>query len=162
MTINECIKIFDKNISTSSPMNQHILFDYNFELIDWIFCLFFITKNTNTIKILFSIERTSLILTENVMSLKSSFLVKFLSAFLIIAARWPARYKYLTKHHLNHSLTSIFWILIKPFLDGLIVSSIWYNGYNLRATDLQVVLQVDSNTPPISLSFTIDLNFEDD
>ena len=50
------------------------------------------------------------------MSLKSSFLAKSLSAFVILAGWWFAGFKYLTVLHLKHSLSSIFLILINPFL----------------------------------------------
>ena len=68
----------------------------------------------------FSILWISLILTGNVMTLKSGSFSKSLLAFVILAWWWSAGYKYLTKHHLKHlsssSSSSIFSILIKPFL----------------------------------------------
>ena len=39
-----------------------------------------------------------------------------LSAFVIILGLWSAGFKNLTKYYLNYSLSSIFWILINPFL----------------------------------------------
>ena len=63
-----------------------------------------------------SILWMSLNLTGNFMSLKSSLFSKSLSAFLIILGLWSAGFKNLTKHYLNYSLSSIFWILINPFL----------------------------------------------
>ena len=62
-----------------------------------------------------SILWRSLIVTAN-FSLKSSSFAKYLPAFVILAGWWSAGCKYLTKHHLKDSLSSIFWILIKPFL----------------------------------------------
>ena len=53
----------------------------------------------------------SLILTENELSLKLSFLANSLSAFVILAGEWSTGSKYLTKHHLKYSLSVIFWIL---------------------------------------------------
>ena len=49
------------------------------------------------------------------MFLKSSFLANSLSAFVILLGLGSSGFKYLTKHHLKHSLSSIFWILINPF-----------------------------------------------
>ena len=63
------------------------------------------------IEFFFSILRMSLVFTGNFMFLKSSLFAKSLSAFVILAG-----FKYLTKHHLNHSLSSVFLILINPFL----------------------------------------------
>ena len=79
----------------------------------------------------------SLILTGDSMYLKSRFLRKSLSPFPILARLWSAGYKYLTKHHLKHSLSLIYWISIKPFLDGLILLVIWYNYYQLRGCTLK-------------------------
>ena len=42
------------------------------------------------------------------MSLKLRFLAKSLSTLVIIAGIQSAGFKYMTKHHLNHSLSSIF------------------------------------------------------
>ena len=44
-------------------------------------------------------------LTGNFMPLKSTFLAKSLPAFVILAGLRSAGFKYLTKHHLNHSLS---------------------------------------------------------
>ena len=63
---------------------------------------------------------------------KSSALANSLSTFLIFAGWWSARHKLLTKYHLNHSLSIIFWTLIRPFLDGLILLLIWYSSHRLR------------------------------
>ena len=52
------------------------------------------------------------------MSLKSSLFAKSLSAFVIPLGLWSARFKYLIKYHLKHSLSSVFLILIKLFLGG--------------------------------------------
>ena len=79
----------------------------------------------------------SLILTGDFMYLKSRFLRKSLSPFPVLAGSWSAGYKYLTKHHLKHSLSLIFWISMKPFLDGLILLVIWYNYYQLRGCTLK-------------------------
>ena len=64
------------------------------------------------IKFFFSILCISLTFTGNFMSLKSRFLGKSLSAFVIIAEWWSEGCKYLTKHHLKHSLLSKFWIYL--------------------------------------------------
>ena len=45
----------------------------------------------------------------------SNILAKYLSAYIILAGGWSAGFKYLTKHHLKHSLSSIFSVLINPF-----------------------------------------------
>ena len=58
----------------------------------------------------------SLTLIGNFMSLMSSFLAKSLSAFVIFPGLRATGCRYLTKHHLKHSLSSILGILIKPFL----------------------------------------------
>ena len=63
---------------------------------------------------------------------KSSALANSLSTFLIFAGWWSARHKLLTKYDLNHSLSIMFWTLIRPFLDGLILSLVWYSCYRLR------------------------------
>ena len=74
-------------------------------------------------------------MTGNFMSLKWISLAKSLSLFLILAEWWSA--ECLTKQHLKHSLASIFWILIKPLFDGLILLVIWYDCYHLRADALK-------------------------
>ena len=74
-------------------------------------------------------------MTGNVMSLKWISLAKSLSLFLILAEWWSA--ECLTKQHLKHSLASIFWILIKPFFDGITVLVIWCDCYHLRAGALR-------------------------
>ena len=63
----------------------------------------------------FSILWMSLVFTVYFLSLKSSLLAKYLSAFVIPAGLRSAGFEYLTKHHLKHSLSSSFWILINPF-----------------------------------------------
>ena len=40
---------------------------------------------------------------------------KSLSHFVILLKFWSAGFKCLIKHHLKHSLSSLFWILMKPF-----------------------------------------------
>ena len=42
------------------------------------------------------------------MFLKSSVFAKSLSDFVILLGLWSAGFKNLTKHHLNHSLSSVF------------------------------------------------------
>ena len=64
----------------------------------------------------FSILRISLTLSGNFMPLESNFLAKSQSNFMILLGLWYAGRKYLTKHQLKHSLSSIFLILINPFL----------------------------------------------
>ena len=56
------------------------------------------------------------------MSLKSTLFAKSLSAFAILTGLWSAGFKCLTKQNLNHSLSSVFWILINPFLE-------WSNSF---------------------------------
>ena len=68
------------------------------------------------IEFFFSTLQMSLDFTGNYISLKSRFLVKYLSAFIILAGLRSAGFKYLIKHHLKHSLSSVFGILINPFL----------------------------------------------
>ena len=46
-----------------------------------------------------------------------TFSQKIYVIFLIFARWWFADFKYLTKHHFKFSLSSPFWILIKPFLE---------------------------------------------
>ena len=69
------------------------------------------------IEIFFSILWMSLFITGNVMSLKSSLFAKYLPAYVILAGLRSARCKYLTKLHIKHSLSSIFWILIKYYFE---------------------------------------------
>ena len=56
------------------------------------------------------------------MSLKSIPSEKSLSIFVVLDELRSIGCKYLNKHHLKHSLSSIFLILIKPFLD-------WSNSF---------------------------------
>ena len=49
-----------------------------------------------------------LIFTGNFMPLKSSLFAKSLSAFVILLGLWSAVFMRLTKHHLKHSLSSLF------------------------------------------------------
>ena len=77
---------------------------------DWIF--FFITKNTNA-------DTNVFFLTGNVMSLKSNSLARPLPTFLIFSRFLSPECTYLIKHHLKHSLSLIFGISVKHFLDGL-------------------------------------------
>ena len=79
------------------------------------------------IELFFTILWISLILTRSFMSAESNSSPNNLSVSLILPGWWSAGCKYQTKHYLNHSLSSKFWILIKPFLDGLILLVIWYN-----------------------------------
>ena len=74
--------------------------------MDWIIFFTFITKSTNA----------NGILSGNFMSLKSILFEKSLSAIVTLAKLQSAGFKYLTEHHLKHSLSLIFWILIKTFL----------------------------------------------
>ena len=74
------------------------------------------TKNANTNIILFSTLRLSLVLTGSFMSPKSSFLANSLSVLAILVGLRSAGFKYLTNHHLKHSSSSIFPILINLFL----------------------------------------------
>ena len=87
-----------------------------------IFLLIFIAKTLMPMKsFCFAILWMFLILIWNFMSLKSSFLAKSLLAFASLAWWWFAGFKHLTIIHLKHSLSSIFWILINPFLG-------WFNS----------------------------------
>ena len=75
-----------------------------------------------TIKFFYSILYMSLIFTGTFISLKSSFLVNSLTDFVNFVALQSAGFKCLTILHLNHSLSSIFSILINPFLG-------WFNSF---------------------------------
>ena len=118
MITHKCIEIYtnivffspslinDKSIYLSS---QHFFWN-----IDWMFYFVFVTKKANANIILFC----------NVSSV-SSFCCKFhvfkIKSFRKIVVSfchscWMMIFKCLTKHHLNHSLASVFWILIKLFL----------------------------------------------
>ena len=68
------------------------------------------------IEFLFSMFWMSLIFIGHFMSLKSSLFAKYLSAFVSLAGLWSAGCKYQSKYHLKQSLSSLFWILTKPFL----------------------------------------------
>ena len=67
----------------------------------------FITKDINT-NAFFSVLCISLTLTGNFKPLQSSFLAKPLSAFVPLAGLRSAGLKYMTKHYLKLSLSSIF------------------------------------------------------
>ena len=112
---------------------KNACFKNAFWYMNWMFFLIFITKNTNAARILFfSVLCISLTLTRNFMFLKSCFLDKSLSPFVILARLRSAGFNYLIKRHLKHSLTSIFWILISLFLDGIILSVILHNCFQLK------------------------------
>ena len=64
----------------------------------------------------YSILSISLALTGNFFSLKSNFLAKSLSSFIIVAGLRSSVYKNLTKQHLKHSLSPILGTLINRFL----------------------------------------------
>ena len=81
-----------------------------------MFFLIFITKTLLLMEFFFSILCTSLTLSGNFMPLESNFLAKSQSNFMILLGLWHAGCKYLTKHQLKHSLSSLFLILINPFL----------------------------------------------
>ena len=81
-------------------------------------------------KFLFLVLGISLIFNGNFMSLKFNSSPNNLLAFLILAGWSSAGFKDLTKYHLKHSFSSILWILIKPFLDGLILLVIWCKCYS--------------------------------
>ena len=83
--------------------------------IDWKIPLISITKSNYADNFFLSISRTSLILTGNFMSLKSSFLAESLPVFLIYSVFLCTWCIYWTKYYLKHSLLSSFWMLIKPF-----------------------------------------------
>ena len=93
-----------------------LFFTKFFGCINWMSLLIFIIRNTNANGIVFLFFFFSFVhisnLTGNFMSLKSSFLAKFLLAFVLLLSLWSAGCKYLTKHHLKHSLSSTFWILV--------------------------------------------------
>ena len=121
MIIHNRIKIFDKNIVFFPPFpiyNKWTCFSSQHWYIDWMFFFIFTAQNTNFNRIIFFYFMLSLSLTGNFMSLKSSLFAKSLSAFVIILELWSAGFKYMTKPHLKHSLSSIFWILINRFLGG--------------------------------------------
>ena len=64
-----------------------------------------------------------LIFTWTFMFLKLSFLAKPSSAFVIPGGWWFTGFNYLAILHLKHSLSSIFWIIINPFLG-------WSNSFD--------------------------------
>ena len=68
------------------------------------------------IEFFFSILWISLMLTGHLTSSIN------LSIFLILAGWWSTECKYITQHHLKHSLLSKFWIIIKPFFG-------WFNSF---------------------------------
>ena len=94
--------------------------------------LIFVNKNTNTDGILFFDFVNVSNITGNFIPLKSSFLANLLLAFVILAGLRSGGFKCLTKHHLKHSLSSTFSILINPFLGWLVLSVILYNCYQLN------------------------------
>ena len=57
----------------------------------------------------------------------------YLGNIVVRAVLLLAACKYFTKNHLKDLLSSIFYILIKAFLDGVNFFIIWYNCYHLRA-----------------------------
>ena len=116
--------ISDKNIVPFAFFSYQKWINISFEITfwhnKWIFFLVLTTKNTNVDTILFFnflkfYQFLSLILKRNFISLKSTSFAKSLSRFLILADLWSAGWKYLTKHHLKHSLSLRFAILIKTF-----------------------------------------------
>ena len=94
MTISESIGINDKSIVLIEHMHKWIYFALQIFLKHGLDM--FITKNADADRILsFSILWMSLIMAENIMSLKSSLLETFLSAFLFL----------MTIPHLKHLLS---------------------------------------------------------
>ena len=75
------------------------------------------------IEFFLSIFWMSLIFTGHFVSLKLGSFAKSLSALIILAGWWSSGCNYLTKQHLKHSLSSISWVLIKPFLG-------WSNSFS--------------------------------
>ena len=51
----------------------------------------------------------------NLISLKPNSISNFLSTFRVLDGLRSVGYKYLTNHHLKHSLPLIFLMLLKPF-----------------------------------------------
>ena len=130
MIIHESSKVFC--LLCLLRIHEHV-FLHNIFLIHKldIFSLSSQPKTLMLMKLLFTMLWMSLIFTGHFMHLKPSFLENSLSAFVILLELWSAGFKYLIKVHLQHSLSSIFWILIL-FLDGLILSVILYNCFLLR------------------------------
>ena len=85
----------------------------------------------------FSTLWMSLFFTGIFMSLKSGFFTKSLSDFVILAEWWSAGCNYATKHHLKHSLSTTFWILIRPFVRWSNFFGNWYNCYMLKVCTLK-------------------------
>ena len=85
-----------------SIIDQYLFFKVFFGHLDWIPYLVFITKNTNADRILFF----------NFLKIfdfsKFDLFPSNLQAFVIIFGLWSAGCKYMTKHHLKHSLSSKF------------------------------------------------------
>ena len=67
------------------------------------------------------------------MSLKSILSANSWSAFVIFLGLWSFGFKYLIKHHhFKHSWSSIFWILINPFL-------VWLNPLQIKLYTLNFI-----------------------
>ena len=73
--------------------------------LHWCRCIFFL-KFVN----IFNFDRKFYVF-------RITFPQKIYVIFLIFVRWWFADFKYLTKHHFKFSLSSPFWILIKPFLE---------------------------------------------
>ena len=124
MTVHQFIKIIDNNIVYFFLFSYHFFFRNIFWYIDWIFLFIFITKNVNANGIyLFSFVQISPIWVQ------SSLFAKSLSAFVIFLGVWCTGFMYLIKHHLKHSLSSLF--LKSLFFDGLTLWVISYNRFQL-------------------------------
>ena len=71
------------------------------------------------------------------MSPKLRFLAKFMLPFLIFLELESVGFKYLTMDNLNHQLSSIFSILINPFLGWSNFLVTLYNCFQLRDSTLK-------------------------
>ena len=108
------IEIIDKKI-----IGQYLFLRNNFFFDTWIgfFLLIFVTKNANADGIIIFDFMNVSNFDWKFYFFKIKFFSKiFVRFYVILADRWFAGLKYLTKHHLKHSLWSIFLILINPFL----------------------------------------------
>ena len=135
MMMYEYIKFFNKNfffcLLFLSIINQHIFVSISWH-IDLMHFFTFKIKNANADAIIFSISWISLILVGNILPITGVFLAKLCQLFISPAELWSVWCEYLIKHHLKHSLSLMFWILVKSFFGCLILLVIWYNCYHLR------------------------------
>ena len=103
----------ESSVSPPSPINnKSIFFLHNIVYTDWIFFFIFITKNENADGTFFSdfvnVSNFDWMFYVFKINSLSKIFISFCDSSWIMSA-W---FKYLTKHHLKHSLSSTFWILV--------------------------------------------------